>query len=123
MMANGRSVHKDQRVGSIPTGLSNLSVDIRTKIGYHISMKNKNTNNKALAGLFDLCDRAKQNALERLDLINEMRDVVKEFKLNQKVDDIDGNLLRKLNRFPGDITTHRIATVCKKLVDGILYDN
>ena len=80
-------------------------------------MKNKNTNDEALNSIISLRNRAEDNARERLDLINEMRDVVKEFKLNRKVDAIDGNLLRKLRSFPGDISTHRIATTCHKLVD------
>jgi hypothetical protein len=59
---------------------------------------------------------AERNAQERLLLVKELeRKLGKDQYLRKRVDNVDGSFLRKIFRFQGDITSHRIATVLRKI--------
>jgi hypothetical protein len=58
--------------------------------------------------------KAEANAKERLELIEATKHVVETFALKTG-DGFSKNFLKKLMHFPGDITTHRIATELSKL--------
>jgi hypothetical protein len=61
--------------------------------------------------------RAAANAAERLELVNEVRDLVlKDPVFLAKCEAIgDDSFVRKLIGFPGDITTHRLAKNLAKI--------
>lgn len=59
---------------------------------------------------------AAKNAAERLELIKMLLGRMdRDEHLRKRIDNIDDSFIRKMYRFPGDITTHRIATVLEKI--------
>lgn len=79
-----------------------------------------------------LRQRALRNAAERLELIRDLRELLglpkpgetfntqlnaalMNNELAKRIDEADESFLWKIGIFPGDITTHRIATVLTKI--------
>ena len=64
-----------------------------------------------------IIEAAKRNAIERQKLIKDTKELVKaDAKLWNTCLDVDKNFLRKVLRYAGDITTHRLATTLSKAI-------
>jgi len=60
--------------------------------------------------------KAEVNAIGRLALIKDIQwHVSNNQPLRDRIYQVDPTFVRKILRFPGDITSHRIATVLRKI--------
>ena len=59
--------------------------------------------------------QATANAKQRLKLLDKVRDAIdNDPAMRKAINKADGSFIRKIYGWPGDITTHRIATVLTK---------
>lgn len=63
----------------------------------------------------EIIRRARENAKQRLELIEEVKKMLIDKALCAKIKEVDSSFIYKIFNYSGDITTHRIEKVLSKI--------